>query len=140
MAAAPLLAPARAEPATADARIVTAEEECERAVLIGIVECYSPLGMLSYGGQLTEPERRGPHRGPERQQNAELLSIATGSVEDLDDLQSPREIRHRFDIRPAHERFHAGFTQVGHSLLPHLASNGVVRQNLNLFSQSLAVK
>src|SRR5712692_3645613 len=48
------------EPATADARIVTAVEKCERAVLIGIVERYSPLNMLSYGGELTEPERRRP--------------------------------------------------------------------------------
>src|SRR5262245_35593935 len=49
------------EPATADARIVTAVEKCEGAVLIGIVERYSSLSMLSYGGKLTEPERRCPH-------------------------------------------------------------------------------
>src|SRR5437867_3926268 len=50
------------EPATAGTWIVTAVEKCERAVLIGIVERYSPLSMLSYGGELTEPERRRPHR------------------------------------------------------------------------------
>ena len=157
-------------------------------MLIGIVERYSPLSMLSYGGELAEPERRRPHRvvrfefegsivcplrdaekvtsdltgrfdpaqsrgdhpltpqrlegrggfvaalgelsragehalglggaktlrrldrGPERQQKAELMSIATGSIEDWDDLQPPREIRHRIGICRAHERFHAGLT------------------------------
>src|SRR5262245_4618781 len=50
------------EPATADARIVTAVKKCERAVLVGIVERHSPLSMMSYGAEVTEPERRRPHR------------------------------------------------------------------------------
>src|SRR5262245_27161903 len=50
------------EPATADARIVTAVEKCERAVLNGIVQRYALLSMVPYGGELTEPERCRPHR------------------------------------------------------------------------------
>jgi hypothetical protein len=196
---------------------VTTVEKCERSVLVRLVEQHTSLGMVPYGGQLAEPERRCPHRvvcfqlersivrplgdtdqlasdpagsfdaaqprcdhplppqrlegrcrfvaalgelprtgehalglrgtktlrrldrRPERQQDAELLSIATDSVEVLDDIQPPREIRHRIDIRRSHECFHAGFTQIGHGLLPHLPSDGVVGQNLHVFSQSLGV-
>src|SRR5262245_5310810 len=209
---------ASSEPATADAWIVTAVKKCERAVLIGIVERDSTLSMMSYGAELTKPERRGPHRvvgfqfegsivcppgdaekvtadlaggfdpaqprgdhpltpqrlegrsrvvaalgqlartgehtfglggtkplrrldrGPERQQQAELASIAAGFMEAFDDLQPTHEIRHRIDIRRAHECFQAGLTQVRHGLLPGLAADGVVGQNLDTFPQSLRVE